>query len=168
MSLNKVATAAFLVCGFFLAAPALAQPVICAPDLVQFRTPEAVRSFRVEIADDAAERARGLMNRRELADDSGMLFIYDSPRPASFWMRNTYIPLDLIFLDSAGVIRHIHRNARPMDETPIPGAALGDPDPDRLMVLEIPAGQADANGLGVGQPMAYPALDQELAAWPCD
>ena len=82
-------------------------------------------------------------------------------------MRNTYIPLDLIFLDQAGVIRHIHPRAVPLDETPIPGAAPGDPDPDRQMILEIGGGEAERLGLAVGQPMAHPRLHQDLAALPC-
>lgn len=165
---NKVASAAFLIAGLTFAFPLHAQTPVCAGDVVHFNTAQGVASFHVEIADDDAERAQGLMYRRELAADAGMLFIYDSPRRTSFWMRNTYIPLDLVFMDAAGVIRHIHRNARPMDETSIPGAAIGDPQPERLMILEIAAGQADAHGLKVGQPMAYPRLNPDRAAWPCD
>lgn len=96
-----------------------------------------------------------------------MLFVYPEPQPVSFWMRNTLIPLDLIFFDETGVIRHIHRNARPLDETPIPGAAIGDPRPDRLMVLEIAGGEAARLGLAAGQQLAHPALDRAGAAWPC-
>lgn len=164
MLFERVAAAAlFIFCGAGVAF-ASAQ---CRPDLAQFQTKDGVRGFTVEIADDEAERARGLMYRRELAPDAGMLFIYDTPREVSFWMRNTYIPLDLIFMDDAGVIRHIHRNAKPFDETPLPGANATDPAPKRLMVLEIAAGQADLNGLNVGQPMAHPRLDQAHAKWGC-
>lgn len=151
-------------------APAFAQAeaVSCQGDLAIFplESGEALR-FRVEIADTEAARARGLMFRRDLPRGTGMLFIYESPRRVSFWMRNTLIPLDLIFMDAAGVIRHIHHNAIPLDETPIPGAAVGDPDPARLMVLEIAGGEARALGLRVGQAMAHPRLDQEIAKAPC-
>lgn len=167
MSQNKVATAAFLIAGLTVVSSASAQ-ISCASDVAHFNTPSGVQSFRIEIADDDAERSQGLMYRQHLARDAGMLFIYDSPRQASFWMRNTYVSLDLIFMDATGVIRHIHRNARPMDETPIPGAAIGDPHPERLMILEIAAGQVDAHGLSVGQAMAHPRLNQGQAAWPCD
>uniref|UniRef100_UPI0024B93C3B DUF192 domain-containing protein n=3 Tax=Rhodobacterales TaxID=204455 RepID=UPI0024B93C3B len=92
---------------------------------------------------------------------------YETPRESSFWMKNTYLPLDIVFMDARGVIRYIHRNARPLDETPIPGALAGDPDPLRLAILEVAAGEADRLGLATGQPMAYPALDQGQAAWPC-
>lgn len=161
---ERVALAALF--SFCMGAVAVAS-VECRADQAQFLTKDGVRRFAVEIADDEAERARGLMYRRELAPDAGMLFIYETARPVSFWMRNTYLPLDLIFMDAAGVIRHIHRNARPFDETPLPGAKPNDPAPDRLMVLEIPAGQADRNGLREGQPMAHPRLDVSRAHWPC-
>lgn len=132
-----------------------------------FQTSAGPVSVSVEIADDEAERARGLMYRRDLPQGNGMLFIYDNPRAVSFWMRNTYIPLDLVFLDQGGIIRHIHRNAVPLDETPIPGAAAGDPDPQRQMILEVATGEVDRLGLAVGQPMAHPRLHQDLAALPC-
>lgn len=149
-------------------AEAPAAALACQSDLAIFLRPDAEPlAFRVEIADTEAARARGLMFRRELPRGTGMLFIYDSPRPVSFWMRNTLIPLDLVFMDAAGVIRHIHPNAVPLDETPIPGAAAGDPDPARLMVLEIAGGDARALGLAVGQAMAHPRLDPEIAAAPC-
>ncbi|MBU2958714.1 DUF192 domain-containing protein [Paracoccus sp. C2R09] len=145
----------------------MAGAVECTADSVVIGTASADVRISVEIADDAAERARGLMFRRQLDPDAGMLFIYESPQPVSFWMRNTLIPLDLIFIDMQGVIRHIHRNARPLDETPIPGAAVGDPSPDRLMVLEIGGGEADRHGLAVGQALAHPALGGD-ATFACD
>lgn len=160
---SKAALAGFLCLG----GAAWADPVACSMDMVRFRTAGHPVTVRVEIADDEAERARGLMYRRELADGTGMLFIYDTPRAVSFWMRNTYLPLDLVFLDKTGTIRHIHRGAVPLDETPIPGAAAGDPDPRRQMILEIGAGEADRLGLAVGQPMAHPRLRQDLARLPC-
>lgn len=148
-------------------APVSAQ-FACAADQALFHRDGAdALSFRVEIADTEAARARGLMFRRELAPGTGMLFIYDDPRPVSFWMRNTLIPLDLVFMDAAGVIRHIHRNAVPLDETPIPGARPGDPDPARLMVLEIGGGEAARLGLTEGQAMAHPRLDARVAKLPC-
>lgn len=142
--------------------------VECSRDRAIFLTDQGAQIVDVEIADDPQERAQGLMYRRSLADNRGMLFIFETPRETSFWMRNTYLPLDLVFLDPRGVIRHIHRNARPLDETPIPGASAKDPDPLRLMVLEVRAGEADRLGLAVGQPMAHPGLDQNRAALACN
>lgn len=149
------------------AGPAAAGTVACGPDRVVFQTPAGPATVTVEIADDEAERAKGLMFRRDMPQGRGMLFIYDQPRPASFWMRNTFIPLDIVFLDATGTVRRIYRGARPLDETPIPGAAVGDPRPDRLMILEVAAGEADRLGLAVGQPMAHPRVPQARAALPC-
>lgn len=139
----------------------------CPDGQVAVRTQDGVVSFSVEIADTPDERAQGLMFRRELPQGHGMLFIYEKPQIASFWMRNTLIPLDIIFLDKRGIIRHINANARPLDETPIPGAVAGDPDPKRLMVLEIGGGEAVRLSLAPGQPLATRLLDQSDAAWPC-
>lgn len=147
------------------AGPAVAGPAMCQPDLALF--PDAEAAIRVEIADDPEERAQGLMYRKELAPLSGMLFIYESPRPVAFWMRNTLIPLDMIFMDAQGSIRHIRHAAVPLDETPIPGHVDGDPEPERLMILEIAGGEADRLGLQEGMAMAFPGLDQSRAAAPC-
>lgn len=166
---NKVSAALLLLT--LIPAPVLGQgnrPVAdCRPDVALFATSEGVQNFTVEIADNDESRARGLMFRRGLDENAGMLFVYDRPRTVSFWMRNTYIPLDLIFMDSHGVIRHIHHNARPLDETSIPGAAIGDPNPERQMILEIAAGEADRRGLKPGIAMAHPRLDQKQAEWRC-
>ncbi|TGN62116.1 DUF192 domain-containing protein [Paracoccus liaowanqingii] len=155
--------------------PAAAQTVVAAGDRAECRAdaaliriaPDRALSFQVELADTVESRARGLMYRRDLPAGQGMLFVYPTPQPVSFWMRNTLIPLDMVFLDPEGVIRHIHRNARPLDETPVPGAAIGDPDPDRLLVLEIAGGEADRLGLQTGQTLAHPAVPADSAAWPC-
>jgi uncharacterized membrane protein (UPF0127 family) len=145
-----------------------AQGIVCASDQAIFLTDAGLTPVRVELADDPQERAQGLMFRKALTPGHGMLFIYETPRESSFWMRNTLIPLDMIFMDAQGVIRHIHRNARPLDEAPIPGALPGDPDPQRLMVLEVAAGEANRLGLATGQPMAHPALDKKHAALGCN
>ena len=149
--------------------PVAAPPVAaCADEVALIRTaPDRALAFSVELADTAETRAQGLMFRRDLPAGQGMLFIYPGPQPVSFWMRNTLIPLDMVFVDARGVIRHIHANARPLDETPIPGAAVGDPDPDRLMVLEIAGGEAARLGLQPGMVLAHPGLNAETAAWPC-
>ena len=107
------------------------------------------------------------MNRTGLAENAGMLFIFDAPREAAFWMKNTLIPLDMVFMDAKGVIRHIHASATPLDLTPVPGAAAGDPAPERLMVLEIAGGEAARLGLQEGMAMSHPRLDQTQAAAPC-
>lgn len=124
-------------------------------------------AVRVELATDPVTRAQGLMNRAHLPAGQGMLFVYETPQPASFWMKNTLIPLDMLFFDARGVLRHIHAKAQPLDLTPVPGADPGDPDPARLMVLEIGGGEAARLHLAPGDRLAHPALPQGTAAWRC-
>ena len=111
---------------------AQAANAFCAPDTVELRTTHGtVMRFSVELADDPAERELGLMNRDKMATSAGMLFAYPAPQHVYFWMKNTLIPLDLVFADAAGHVAHVHQNAKPLDETPIDGG------PDVTYVLEI-------------------------------
>lgn len=153
-----------------VATPAEAQTApapVCRDRLATLIVDSREVSFAVEIADDPVERATGLMNRPTLKPGTGMLFVFDEPRPQSFWMKNTLIPLDLLFMDAAGVVRHIHPDARPLDLTPLPGATPGDPDPDRLMVLEIGGGEAARLGITTGAVLRHPRLPRDTAAAPC-
>lgn len=134
----------------------------CAPDSVTIRGDFGQARFSVEVADTNEARARGLMFRENLPASAGMLFVYPAPQRASFWMRNTLIPLDMLFADESGRIARVHANAVPGDETPIPG---GD---GVLAVLEINAGLARAMGIVEGAEMRHPAFPQAIAAWPCD
>jgi uncharacterized protein len=135
----------------------------CREDAVELRTPAGnVARFGVEIADDAAERAQGLMNRPSMPRGAGMLFVYERPQRAVFWMKNTLIPLDMIFADPSGTVTHVHENAVPLDETGIDG---GD---GVLFVLEINGGLAGRLGIGPGTVMRHPAIPQDGAVWPCD
>lgn len=152
--------------GFYM--PATAAPAFdCGEERAAVLTDRGIVDFSVEIADSPEERAQGLMFRKALPRGNGMLFVYDAPREVAFWMRNTLIPLDLVFMDATGTIRHIHPNARPLDETPIPGATTDDPNPERKLILEIPGGEAARLGLAAGQPMASLQIDQTKAAWRC-
>jgi uncharacterized membrane protein (UPF0127 family) len=105
--------------------------------------------FNVEVVDTDATRAQGLMYRQELADDAGMLFDFKQEQRVSFWMRNTFIPLDMIFVDAQGVVKNIHVNARPHDPTGIPS------DGPVQYVLEIPGGRSVAIGLKPGDTMDH-------------
>ncbi|EKE44175.1 putative lipoprotein [Oceaniovalibus guishaninsula JLT2003] len=134
----------------------------CQPGRVELRGDWGQAAFAVEIADDPAERAQGLMNRPSMPRGAGMLFIYEQPQRASFWMRNTLIPLDMIFVGADGIVRRIHENAVPLDETPIPG---GD---GVLAVLEINGGLAGQLGISEGSQLRHPGLPQDLAVWPCE
>lgn len=132
----------------------------CSEDVVTIVGDFGQARFSVEIADDVQERAQGLMFVEQMPTLGGMLFIYDEPSPASFWMRNTLIPLDMLFLDETGVITHLHANAIPGDETPIPG---GDAV---LAVLEINGGMAARLGIAEGDAIQHPSFG-DIAAIPC-
>ena len=106
-------------------------------------------SFNVEVVDTAESRAKGLMFVQELADDAGMLFDFKEERPVSFWMRNTFIPLDMIFVGADGVVKNIHVNARPHDVTGIPSEG------PVQFVLEIPGGRSVEIGLKPGDIMEH-------------
>lgn len=133
----------------------------CSDDTVWIRGDFGQARFAVEIADDPQERALGLMHRTEMASSAGMLFVYQRPQALAFWMRNTLISLDMIFVDPTGQVKHIHRRAEPLSETSIPGG-------DGLThVLEINGGMSDLLGLDVGSQLRHPSFDQGIAAWPC-
>ena len=134
----------------------------CRDDTVKLRGGWGEARFRVEIADDRQERALGLMNRDSMPKGAGMLFIYPEPQVAvSFWMRNTRIPLDIIFLDNTGTVQRIAHQAVPYDETGLPGG------PDIQYVLEINGGLAKSMGIAPGTELQHPAIG-EIAAWPCN
>ena len=134
----------------------------CAPGVVDIRGQFGQARFTVELADTGAERAQGLMFRESLPRSAGMLFVYESPQHASFWMKNTLIPLDMIFADSSGRITRVHSNAIPQDLTPIDGGE------GVATVLEINGGLAAKLGIAPGAELRHPAVDAGLAAWPCD
>jgi hypothetical protein len=101
-------------------------------------------TFRVEVAATSQQQARGLMFRTRLGDDEGMIFPMNPPRGASFWMRNTVIPLDLIFIGTDGRISNIAANAIPYDESPLLSAGLV------KGVLELRDGRAAELGIVAG------------------
>ncbi|WP_108397649.1 DUF192 domain-containing protein [Devosia submarina] len=105
--------------------------------------------FNVEVVDTAETRAQGLMFRTELADDAGMLFDFKEEREVSFWMQNTLIPLDMIFVGADGIVDTIHVNARPQDPTSIPSQV------PVQFVLEIPGGRSVEIGLKPGDKMDH-------------
>ena len=152
--------AAALAAALVLSAPLAAAAADCAPDAVDLRDPDTTLRFKVEVMDDVEERAQGLMNRESLPKFSGMLFVYDEPQPVAFWMRNTLIPLDMLFFDGEGRLVRIKSQARPHDETPVVG---GD---DIQFVLEINGGLAADLGIDLGAELRHPAV--EGGAWSCD
>ncbi len=134
---------------------------VCTVDAVHLRGDWGKARFSIEVADDAIERARGLMHRESLPASAGMLFVYERPQTLSFWMRNTLIPLDLLFIDAHGVVQYIHHMAVPRDDTAIPG---GD---DLFSVLEINGGLAKRMGITEGTELRHPAFAKNRPAWPC-
>ena len=153
-----IRAAAVALCFPLTAAPVFAG---CAEDVVTVKGEWGQARFRIELADDAEERARGLMFVEDMPVMDGMLFIYEAPRRATFWMRNTLIPLDMIFAGPDGVVRHVHENAVPLDETTIDG---GD---GVLAVLEINGGLASRLGIGAGDVLQHPAFGAD-AVLPCE
>jgi uncharacterized protein len=103
----------------------------------------------VEVADTAEAQARGLMYRAKLEPDHGMIFLFDTEKPHAFWMKNTQIPLDMIFIARDGRIVGIHPNAEPLSLRPIDVGA-----PSRA-VLEVAGGFAAAHGIAVGDRVTY-------------
>jgi uncharacterized protein len=102
------------------------------------------RSVTAELAVSDAQRARGLMNREMILADQGMLFVFDEEAVHSFWMKNTLVPLDMLWLDRDRTIIHIEREAPPCKADPCPSYGPGKP---ALYVLELKGGAAAAFGL---------------------
>jgi hypothetical protein len=103
----------------------------------------------IEIAQQTDERTQGLMFRRKMDDKQGMLFLFERPEPQSFWMRNTYIPLDIIYVNEKLEIVSIQKNAPPLNEKPLPSAAPAQ------YVLEINGGLCDKIGIKPGSKLAW-------------
>lgn len=112
-------------------------------------TESGIQRFSVEIADTEAERTQGLMFRTELSDRAGMLFIFENEAPRTFWMRNTLIPLDMIFIRADRRILGIVRDAEPETDTHrgVPGASQ--------YVLELIGGSAARFGIEAGQTVQF-------------
>lgn len=144
----RLALVAFIVC----LAAACAQEAPADPSQLVVHTENGDVTFTVEIADTADSRSRGLMFRTELAPDAGMLFDFFEEGPRSFWMRNTFIPLDMIFIKADGTITNVHANAVPHDTTGIRSS-----EPVRF-VFEIAGGRAAELGIKSGDTIAHPRV----------
>jgi uncharacterized protein len=111
--------------------------------------------FRVEVAADNDSRERGLMFRKSMAPDAGMLFDFHTPQLVSFWMENTILPLDMLFVRADGTIARIKANATPFSRETIPSG-----EPVQL-VIELNAGRAAALGISEGARVHAPELAQK-------
>jgi uncharacterized protein len=107
-----------------------------------------------EIADTPETKATGLMFRRSLAADKGMLFIYDKPQNITMWMKNTYISLDMVFADARGTIIRIARNTEPFSTDIIEAGGQA------KVVLEVPAGTARRLNLKRGDTLHHPSVTE--------
>ena len=135
-----------------MALPADAEPLVAV-------TSKGDVPFRIEIADEPGERAMGLMFRKDLADDQGMLFVFEQTQPVGFWMKNTPLPLDLLFIGADGVVRDIQQGV------PFSEAVIAAEEPVRF-VLELKAGTAAKTGVSVGDKLRHRAIAKASAADP--
>ena len=129
-------------------APSLANGAAALQPLT-IETSNGAHKFSVEVVDTDGARAKGLMFRRSLPQDRGMLFLYDRPEPIGMWMRNTYISLDMLFLTADGKIHKIARSTEPFSDTVIQS------DGPVSAVLEVNAGTADRLGVKVGERVCH-------------
>ncbi len=141
---------AFLLIGFLLAAgPALP----AGQQTLEIASKTGVHAFTVEIADTEPEREKGLMFRKELPEGSGMLFDFHREQEVGFWMQNTYVPLDMIFIRGDGRILRIAEDTEPLSTRIIPSNG-----PVRA-VLEVIAGTAEKLGIAPGDRVASPIFN---------
>ena len=117
---------------------------------VEIASKTGVHSFAVEVVDNDADRAKGLMYRKDLPEGRGMLFDFHRDQEVSFWMQNTYIPLDMIFIRGDGRILRIEENTEPLSTRMIPSRG-----PVRA-VLEVIAGTSRKLGIAPGDRVASP------------
>ncbi|MCK0070983.1 DUF192 domain-containing protein [Kordiimonas laminariae] len=155
MKLTQIARRLMACVLLFLAgsvAPANAQEKLTTPLIIE-RADGSVHEFHVELALSNAQRQQGLMNREHLEPDAGMLFIFPNEDYRSFWMRNTLIPLDIIFMKKTGEILNIRANAKPLDEGPRYSS-----EGKAKAVLEIPGGRAEELNIKPGDVVRHAFL----------
>lgn len=144
------------VLSLILLAPAIGlaeqQGQVLAKSELVITSSERKFAFQVELAKSPEERRVGLMHRRELAPDHGMLFDFGQTAPVAMWMKNTYIPLDMMFIREDGEIVNIAHDTVPHSE-----AVLASDGPVRA-VLEVPAGTTRLLGIKAGDRVLHPTL----------
>lgn len=145
--MRKNAIAAATVISLCFVAPTLRAAEMQPLDIV---TANGKHNFSVELARTREEQDKGLMFRRELPDGQGMLFDFTTEQTVAFWMENTYISLDIIFINGDGRIRRIAENAEPLSKTTIPS------DGPVRAVLEVIGGTARKLGIKEGDRVVHP------------
>jgi len=131
-------------------------PLNLPTEILTIETENGRLEFTVEIAATNEARSRGLMYRREMADDHGMLFVFEGEGERYFWMKNTPLSLDIIFIRSDGKVGHIAKATTPFSEKTIPSIGPAH------YVLEVLAGTADAQGIQPGDIVRAPALGNSV------
>ncbi|WP_169545337.1 DUF192 domain-containing protein [Sneathiella aquimaris] len=132
------------------------EPVFADKKRLFVQTSTRAIEVSVDVAQTEEERNRGLMFVQEMSDDDGMLFVFHQSRPVSMWMKNTFLPLDMLFADRRGKIIYIHRNAQPHDLTVIT------PPMPVFAVLEVVSGFADKHGVQIGDRLVYSLFKRNL------
>ncbi len=121
-------------------------------DQIVFKTDNGTHTYKVEIADEKEERNTGLMHRESLDEDKGMIFIYEEEIRPAFWMKNTLIPLDMIFMDKDFKVVDFFVNVQPCKEDPCPHYI---PATNAQYIVEFNAGQIGKMGLQKGDVAEY-------------
>jgi uncharacterized membrane protein (UPF0127 family) len=141
--------APFLVVLALLAAGLVQSAHAMRRETLKLITAQGTHTIDVEVTETPAEKAQGLMFRTRLADTSGMLFFYDTPQEITMWMRNTYIPLDMVFIRADGVVHRIEARTEPLSENIV--ASKG----DVTACLELAGGAAERLGLKPGDKVEH-------------
>lgn len=155
-SIGSVRMLAGLLGLWLLAAGTVAhaqQPMLLPVDPAPLVVDGGGLSFSIEVADDPVERSAGLMYRRIMPDNRGMLFVFETTRQVGFWMKNTPLPLDLIFIGEDGEVKAV------MHGVPFSEASIS-PGADVRFVLELKAGTAQKAGIAKGVRLRHPRIDE--------
>ncbi|HEV7433688.1 MAG TPA: DUF192 domain-containing protein [Pseudorhizobium sp.] len=148
-----VTKSAFMALFLFLAGAVSAQLHFDRQELLIQTKDGRAHRFDVELALSPPQRSQGLMHRETMADDHGMLFDFGESRPVSMWMKNTPLPLDMLFIQRDGIISHIHERAVPFSENII------DSRGPVAYVLELNGGRADELGIQPGDRVVSERID---------
>jgi uncharacterized protein len=140
----------------FLALPYALVSRLSAAELqtLEIASKSGVHTFAVEMATTPEEQSRGLMYRKSLPEGQGMLFDFKREQPLTFWMKNTYVSLDMIFIRGDGRILHIAENTEPLSERMVPSGGSA------RAVLEVVAGTARKLGIAPGDRVAHPIFKE--------
>jgi len=139
-----------------VAAESRAMMLATDPDRLVVRTAKGERAFTIEVAGTPEQRGRGLMYREAMADDHGMLFVFEDERQVGFWMKNTPMPLDLLFIATDGTLKAV------LPGEPFSEAVISPGVPVRF-VLELKAGTAASAGIATGDKVGHAAISRAAA-----